>query len=360
MNKLQSIIYPTTYRQVPIIDLAKIYYPDWKIIPLVPSAYYNSGDISLLDRRDNVGVKAYRNLEPCVFSSHNLFLSCSTGSKSLRDQTREISKMAFENGMQIINLGDEIDLPDDNKVIHYPTAKIKTFCDIDYEEILYESNVPIIGVGSLWGFANQSEISAKIALELKRRGIKATSIVNSNDYCILDFYPMLDILLDDKKTISDKILGVNHYIKYVIDSSKCELLVLEIPGSLMKQSTRILNDFGQYAFLISQAISIDLFVCCSTFTNYGYDVYKLMLEYISSVFGLDITFLHIANSFVLDNPGQKPSLTFKTIDSVTKKISHLRAGLDSDEVMIGNLQNNVDFNACINSILRAFTNESAV
>lgn len=82
MNEDSTIIFPTTYKQLPLISLSKSYFPGMDLVPVTFNGYYNTQnkDVAGLDNRHSLNVQYYP--EPdCNFNVKNLVLTSGTGSK---------------------------------------------------------------------------------------------------------------------------------------------------------------------------------------------------------------------------------------------------------------------------------------
>jgi peptide maturation system protein (TIGR04066 family) len=358
-----AIIYPVTYKQLPIVALNKKYYPERNLIPLLSKAYCNiDSDISILDNRDNLGISSHSDLSRHLDDARNVLITPGTGSLDSLKLSLAGIKIATAAGKNVIGLFSETETKMLSSMaegiftgISKPVSRIMdAFKQQSYEPLLYEPSIPIIGVGSVFGYAHQSEITAQIALELKCRGYNATAITNSKGFCCLNFFPMPDALYDNSLPIVEKTLMINHYIRYVIESSNCELLVMEIPGGLARYNQRILNDLGQYAFIISEAISVDWFLCCTTCNDLHYELYSHLAQHFSNKFDLDVFCWHVSNSFIdlealTHEQGER--MIFKPQKQVYNTICRLQSEAKSPDIKFYNLQNQSQLQIIIDLLL---------
>jgi|SRR5690554_992231 len=341
MNENSTIVFPTTYKQLPLISLSKVYFPNMNLIPVTFNSYYNPRrkDVANLDNRNQLNVQYYPESDYNL-NAKQLVLTSGTGSSENIKETVAVVKKAIQNKTSIYScltaeeeqkLFEFANLSsiESEKFISSAKQIINEFFDhFTFEEFigreLYRPTLPVVAVGSIMGFNNQSEITAQISLELKDH--RAAAIVNSNDYSILNCFPMLDVIYANDYTVVEKVILLNQYIKYIVEVSNCNVLVIEIPGGLIRLNNSYLNDLGQYAYILSQAVDVDYFVCCSSCNHFNRDYYENIIKYVSDKFNFETTAIHISNCF-LDfqsiSSVQQERLVFKSLDIVYRQINNL-------------------------------------
>lgn len=344
MNEDSTIIFPTTYKQLPLISLSKSYFPGMDLVPVTFNGYYNTQnkDVAGLDNRHSLNVQYYP--EPdCNFNVKNLVLTSGTGSNENIKETASVASKILQANKNKTNIWSCLTTKDEQKLSEFegfPFEELNAFNSpakqiingfldgFTFEKFigreLYSPAIPVIAVGSVMGFNNQSEITAQISLELKDYG--AAAIVNSNDYTIINCFPMLDAIIDNKYTIVEKVILINQYIKYIVELSRCNVLVIEIPGGLLRLNNSCLNDLGQFAYILSQAVDVDYFICCSSCNSFSKDYYENIFKYVADKYNFETIALHISNCFLdFQSIGstQQERFVFKSLDTVYRQIDNL-------------------------------------
>mgnify|MGYP000932866335 CR=1 FL=1 len=372
MNENSTMIFPTTYKQLPLISLGKTYFPKKNLVPVALNSYFNQEkkDVSNLDNRSGLDILCYPESE-FNFNSKRLVLTSGTGSsenikksifgikKALNNRSNIYSCLTAEEELKLADFAKESNLLIDMKKFNSPAKQlVNTFLNnFSFEDTigqeLYRPKIPVIAVGSIIGFSNQSEITAQICLDLKNS--RAAAIVNSNDYSIFNCFPMLDEIFHCKYSLVEKVILLNRYIKYVIEVNQCDVLVIEVPGGLIKLNDYYLNDLGQYAYILSHAIDVDYFVCCSPCNHFSYDFYRNIFNYILKKFNFETVGLHISNCFLdlqFTSNSQQVKMVFKPFDTVYNQIEKLLSEKDasSDHIGIYNLLERNSFLAFLESL----------
>lgn len=332
MNRLSIAISPTTFLQLPIVQLNRLYHSQTNLVPIVPRAYYRNKDISVLDNRNPVGVICNYLCNSILDSVETLILTPGMDTLESIKQSIVLTKYALHKGTKIISYlskpEEEILFDSSNfNVLNYisPVRRIKKEFDKFCESHLSHSfckNVKIIAVGSTSSFCNQSEVTAKIALELCKRNHKAIAIVSRNDFHCLGCYPVLDNLINNI-TSSQKAQLIKYYFKYIIDTTECDTLVIEIPGN-------IYNNF--YATAIRELNKINFFICCVPYSK-NYYSYGNMQKTLQNQQNLYVNCFHMSNSF--ETP---TGITFLPITKSVALVDSFRTNfINTDLLRIYNL-----------------------
>lgn len=125
----------------------------------------------------------------------------------------------------------------------------------------YTPRAPIVFIGGILEEANQEEVLLSLYAELKSQGYRISGLGNA---------PTLDLIglnsyyytLQEKSPIQT-IERLNNYIANIERSECPELILIQLPGALMKFDNIIKADFGIYSYMFSLAASPDLLVCCT-------------------------------------------------------------------------------------------------
>lgn len=122
---------------------------------------------------------------------------------------------------------------------------------------LYEIRVPVITVLS------QGDRTDQLAIELALRGYfidkgYSVSQVGTHEASRLMGFPSMPNFLFESRDAYDKTLKFNHYIKELTEKEQPDLLILGVPGAIMKYNNKLLNGLGYIPFVVCNAVRSDL------------------------------------------------------------------------------------------------------
>lgn len=165
------------------------------------------------------------------------------------------------------------------------------------EKYIKNIDIPAIGVMGIGKYCNKLCCELVLYSYFKSKGYNVVYI-GSKDYVPLFGGKIFPDFVNDKNfSVTDRIIKLNHYLFELSISEKADIFVLGMPGGIMPLNNKILNNFGEIPFIISNAIRLDIGILCS----YYYE--RLTGEYIESYsnyckykLNCDINFINISNS----------------------------------------------------------------
>lgn len=158
-------------------------------------------------------------------------------------------------------------------------------------------DVPAIGIMGLGDFCNKFCTELEIGRYFEDKGYKVLHF-GSKDYVELyGGWALPKFIFDKSLTVTDRIVKWNKYLFEVCSAKKPDLLVIGMPGGIMPLNNKVLNDYGEIPFILSNGVNLDVGVLCSFFyesvnKNY-FDEYGNYCKY---KLNCDIEFINISNS----------------------------------------------------------------
>ncbi len=128
-------------------------------------------------------------------------------------------------------------------------------------------------------------------------------------------------------TIEDRILELNNYIRASIEFKKPDLMIIQIPFGMLRYNEYYENSFGSYAYMISQAIKSDYFVCTSTSEIIYSEYFEELSNYFEGLYFSSIDSLHISNcqfNIPMDSRASKLNILFRDESEVNDEIKRIR------------------------------------
>lgn len=337
---MRAFIFPFTYKQLPILKFMNVRdYDMIEVHPIVPPAFFKAEmNIGSLDNRyvdkDISILNSVKLINEIDRENDMFYMTSGLGTVDNIKFAIKQAKYLIERGIEVYctlntierNIVKSIDsnffksdlLKDINIKYKFTTPEKPI-------EKLIEPEIPIIGVGSLVGFSNKTEVLLSIYKAIRCRGEKIECITFDQLYSIIGA-EVLDISDLLKIDFEQKILSLNWYINQVIKKTECSILLIEIPSGLIKYSNSYLNGAGQFSYLFSQAFSIDYFICCSVLNFNNIDFYLKTQEHLAYKFDYNKVYFHISNVLVdmktlIQN--NMPSICFVSDDYRKKVVDNL-------------------------------------
>lgn len=201
-------------------------------------------------------------------------------------------------------------------------------------------DIPSIGIMGLGEYCNKFCTELEVGEYFRKLGYKVLQF-GSKDYIGLYGGKALPgFLFDEVVPVTMRILKWNQYLFDICNTEKPDLIVIGMPGGIMPLNNKILNDFGEIPFILSNGIRMDVGILCSFFyekvdkkyfNKYeNYCKYKLNCEVgfinmsnTSCRFNLDsqestLEYLHyeneIPNKTVITGTGEKVQRVYNILD----------------------------------------------
>jgi uncharacterized protein len=125
-------------------------------------------------------------------------------------------------------------------------------------------NIPIIGVMGLGDYCGK--YSCELALREHFKEYKILQYSSKDIGGLFGIPELPDFIYDRQVPLSERVLNLNDFIYQQCVNKQPNLLLIGFPEAIVSASTKILNDFGEIAYIISQAVlNIDLGIMCVYF-----------------------------------------------------------------------------------------------
>ena len=228
--------------------------------------------------------------------------------------------------------------------IAYENQAIITFCDgenfeADLNKRLQILETPIAGFGNLISDENKNNEVASVAHQLKELGYKPTIVTQSKNMLLLediDVYVMKEYESYDVNSI----LEINQIIKTIEIKKRPDIILVTIPGTMMKFSNEIYNDFSLGAYCFSQALDFDYFVMNSLIGKYPKEFYKSISECFEQKYGFNL------DTICIENKNLDVSESIETHHTVLNKLPYMVVDQYLEEIGVSKEKMNF-LNGCL-------------
>lgn len=300
MNNI--IIYPFTPKQIPIIKFSNLFLDNIELIPLIPSAINrNSKNLKYLTNTEDLFVNKVFSEDNFPINSKNKYIFCNAnGTMEMLNLGLNLTNKLTKNNIEYCNclsLNNFRMIENNiNKYPHLKLMKTEKFTNLKLSSNtklkLKSINKPVIGIGSIISNNDKSEVCLMISKYYKKKGVKVATIMSDPIYEYIGTY-----FMEYDKLIN---LGIDTAI-YFINNCISELtydydiIIIEIPGQLIKYSSDYLDTSGVIAFMISQAIIMNKFICCIPVNFNQAEYYNKIVDILYKRFNYMNVNFHMSN-----------------------------------------------------------------
>ena len=197
------------------------------------------------------------------------------------DERQEIETKCAENKLTFKYYGREVDNGDAT------AAEGKK---------LYRPSVPVIFVGDLFDRLNSLDVLLSLRKAFADEGHRVCSIGVPPCCGLLNMHPMPLLFMQPQYGEVDKIRFFNNYIRLLEKQERPDIIMIQLPGGMMKFNDVITNGFGVHSYMISQAITPDFFVLSVPYEMADSKLCAMINENFKYRFGFEIDCIQMSNA----------------------------------------------------------------
>jgi len=305
-------IYPFSAESIPVVNYLNKLNPTYKISVLIsPSGLGLVGkDASVADNREPMGIIVQGNINNVLDQFDVLLITDGNETDDMHKHSYEYMLLAIENKKDIIcamtlsqEKLDAIILKSKQAGVDFNYCKGTLETSAYFQSIqsqsraLYTPSTPIIFVGGLIEDAN-NYVLLSMATKFKNQGYKVSAVCEKSDCKLYNFHIQPAFLKSKEYSEVEKITKYNQLINCIEELDNPDVILIQIPGGMMKYNNILTNDFGVYAYLISQAIQPDYFICCTMYGSFPSEFSSKISEDFSYKFGFEINCIHMSNKML--------------------------------------------------------------
>lgn len=236
-----------------------------------------------------------------------------------------------------------------NKKIESLFNKIKT-----YKIKFYRPTIPVIFIGGIHDLFDNDYITIALKARFERDGYKTCCITKQFSNKIFECINFPDEFMNKNNSIENRIINLNNYIKSSVEVLNPHVLIIQIPDGMLQYNDYFDNSFGNNAYLVSQAIRSDYFICCMTSELLSTKKYEEFSNLFSRKYDSAIDCAHFCNSFLhipTNNRHYNNDILFLNENNIEELLAHHKK--ESNYKML-NLFDNEDFEILYKDILAKF------
>lgn len=157
---------------------------------------------------------------------------------------------------------------------------------------MYKPSAPVVFVGGIVEDMDQREILLGMAAAFRSRGLKVSVLSQSPSDEFLGCCSCRDLR---EASLTDGAKRINRLFKAVEQREFPDIILAELPGTMIRFNDMAVGDFGGYAYLFSQAVQAD-YCICSVFPDvYSREFAESLSEDFRQRFNFPVDAFHLAN-----------------------------------------------------------------
>lgn len=270
---------------------------------------------------------------------------------------------------EVIKLNKKIIIESNNKMIeeflYYDNLiNLKTLKNQDIESLynkvntykikFYRPTIPVIYIGGVHDLFDNDYITIALKDRLERDRYKICCISRQISNKVFECINFPDEFININNSNENRIRSLNNYIKSSIEVLNPDVMIIQIPGGMLQFNDYYDNSFGNNAYLISQALRSDYFICCMTSELLSIKHYDEFSNLFSRKYDSAIDCAHYSNSFLNipnSNKHQNRDILFLDEDNIRELLVPYKE--ESNYKML-NLFNDEDFKILYEDIINKF------
>lgn len=364
--KRKMIIYPYDLESSTIVRHSD-FINEYEIVGLVSPAGWllNDKDTCSSDGEDNLGITIYNSFDNIFDKCDTICFVESIIGLDFIDVILPNIKKAIDANKDIICLirldelnRKEIELECNAKGITFTYYNNSNDENIngDYEtNKLFDIETPIIFVMGVGEQMQKFEIQLALRENIQKSGYKISQI-GSRHYCeFLGFHSFPYFMFCESVTESNKIFMFNHYVKKIEIVEEPDIIIIGIPGGVMKYNSQFTNRFGITAYEVAQGVIPDIAILSVNYEEYEYENFEKLGECFKYKLGCEIDCFNLTNKKIDWSVSKKfNSLTYLTLES--EYIDGKKEKYKGLFAPVYNILNPNDASCMANTILDKFEN----
>lgn len=122
-------------------------------------------------------------------------------------------------------------------------------------------DVPVVLIGGLVESSHTTEVLYALSEELQKQNICPALFTRHPIGKLFGFHTFQSIFINSSISEEQKILEINRFTSVVVRDENPDLILVEAPGAVMKFNEIDPNGFGILTYILTQALTIDFFIC---------------------------------------------------------------------------------------------------
>lgn len=158
----------------------------------------------------------------------------------------------------------------------------------------YSIDTPVITVFGLEENTEKFNVQVALRKEFMDLGYRVSSVTSRRDSDILGMHSIPSYMFSNEKSVTEKIIHYNHYVKKIEIMEDPEIIIVGIPGGILPYDKKNHNNFGIFGYEISHAVPSDASIMCLPYNKNMNGDFEVLKNDIRGKFGFETDCYHIA------------------------------------------------------------------
>lgn len=264
----------------------------------------NELDVGTLDERRPLGIVAHSDFCSCVADCDTVLFTDELYDEENKQEIERNIQAAIERDKSIIlsvaleaQKKAEIKRACETKGLEYTDLTQRTVSDgpnIENRPHMYTPTASVIFVGELMGSCNGTDVVIGLLNHFKQEGYRASAIFTQREARVFGFHAQDECFVEEYPC-HKQIDFLNAKIQQIDETEAPDVIIVQIPGGMLKMNSSATNEHGIYAYMWSQAVTPDCFVLCVPYQMLDSDRAKELNTLMYYRFGFHIDAVHMSN-----------------------------------------------------------------
>ncbi|MDF2843137.1 MAG: peptide maturation system protein family [Herbinix sp.] len=321
-----------------------------KVIPIAPKGFGMEGeDVSVCDGGNPLYIRISSDYDSNIMQADAAFfgyVNANISVVSYKEKIRkakDLKKRVFLTRELVEFLGDAeelgpVELMDYTNCIQEKELSSK----------LLSISVPVIVVAGIGDRCDKFSIQVKLGNFFSEQGYRVLNL-GTKDFSQLFGIEALPKFLFDTMDNGMKIRQFNSYLYNRMMEDNPEVVIIGVPGGIMQVNAYEFGEFGELAFIISNAIKSDISILSLYSQELNQDFLDHLINLCRYKLNFHVDYINIANTDLLILPEEK-ECQYTTVPS-THIINNVIKTLNYEEAFLFNALDNISMKGACNKIL---------
>jgi peptide maturation system protein (TIGR04066 family) len=307
MHKRKTLVYPYDIEFSPILRHSEIL-TDYNITSIVsPAGWGMSGrDAAIADGGNRLNINISSDFDASLALCDTVIFSASERELDFERYILPKAARAAEQGKDIVCLREFdkevkkilVELCNKYGVDLKLHSDWGNKCTFEKAEALKlnKINTPVIFVAGIYERTQKFEIQLSLRELFSSLGYKVSQ-VGSRNYCeLLGFHSFPDFMYNNAAAEKKKILSFNHYLKEIENKENPDVLIIGIPGGVMRLNDNFTGEFGITAYEVAQAVTPDAAVLSTFYEVFPPEYFEKIGLSMKYKLGFDVSCFNLSNA----------------------------------------------------------------
>ncbi|MCL2717956.1 MAG: hypothetical protein FWE14_04165 [Lachnospiraceae bacterium] len=184
---------------------------------------------------------------------------------------------------------------------------------------IYTPSKPIIFVGEMTEGLDAFEIVLGMTDFFRKEGYKTVTLTEKPYHSLLNINSIPDFIRHHDMDENNKVYAFNQLVKQLEEKENPNIIIVQLPGALMRFNDKLTAGFGIIPYLISLAVQAECMVVSTFYDTMNPAFYETLSERFEHQLGVGINALCISNVFI-DVPDSMENNSFSYLRVEQEKV----------------------------------------